>query len=97
MGEIPTNDYLLPGAIKAFNKWYHRGCNIILTTGRPESMRNLTEKQLEYFHLFYDQLVMGLKNHPRVLINDDRKGMLLPPTQEPLAGMKEFPIPTWTD
>ena len=77
MGEIPTNDYLLPGAIKAFNKWYHRGCNIILTTGRPERMRNLTEKQLEYFHLFYDQLVMGLKNHPRVLINDDRKGMLI--------------------
>lgn len=77
MGEIPTNDYLLPGAVKAFNKWYHKGCNIILATGRPESMRSLTEKQLAYFHLFYDQLVMGLKNHPRVLINDDRQGMMI--------------------
>jgi len=72
MGEVPTNNYLLPGVIEAFNKWYHKGCNIILTTGRPESMRELTEKQLSYFHLFYDDLIMGLNNHPRVLINDDR-------------------------
>ena len=77
MGEVPTNNYLLPGATNAFNKWYHKGCNIILTTGRPESMRDLTEKQLSYFHLFYDQLIMGLNNHPRVLINDDRKGSII--------------------
>ena len=77
MGEVPTNNYLLPGATTAFNKWYHKGGNIILTTGRPESMRELTDKQLSYFDLFYDQLIMGLNNHPRVLINDDRDGMLI--------------------
>ena len=93
MGEIPTNNYLLPGAIKAFNKWYHRGCNIILTTGRPESMRELTQKQLAYFHLFYDQLVMGLKNHPRVLINDDRDGMKITAYARTLARNEGIPTP----
>jgi len=77
MGEVPTNNYLLPGATEALNKWYHKGCNIILTTGRPESMRELTDKQLAYFNLFYDKLIMGLNNHPRVLINDDREGMTI--------------------
>jgi len=93
MGEVPTNNYLLPGATEALNKWYHKGCNIILTTGRPESMRELTDKQLAYFNLFYDKLIMGLNNHPRVLINDDREGMMITAHCRTLRRNEGFPSP----
>ena len=61
---------LLPGAIEKFNEWYAAGHNIVITTGRPESMREQTENQLKYRGLFFDQLIMGLKYFPRVVIND---------------------------
>ena len=64
--------YLLPHVKQKFNEWYSKGYNIIITTGRPESMRQLTENQLNYFHLFYDQLIMGIKYYKRVLINDNK-------------------------
>lgn len=46
------------------------GGKIILTTGRKESMRSLTEQQLEGFRFYYDELVMGCNRGPRILIND---------------------------
>jgi hypothetical protein len=46
------------------------GGKIILTTGRKESMRGLTERQLEGLRFYYDELVMGCNRGPRVLIND---------------------------
>ena len=49
---------------------YKKGYNIILTTGRKESLRQVTEKQLSDVGIFYDQLVMGLGGGVRVLIND---------------------------
>lgn len=65
-------EYLLPGVREKFNEWAGKGYNIIITTGRPESMRNFTHAQLEYYNLFYDQLVMGLKYFPRIVINDEK-------------------------
>lgn len=43
---------------------------IVLTTSRPERMREQTKQQLEEVGLRYDQLVMGLNVCSRVLVND---------------------------
>ena len=45
---------------------------IVLVTGRRESMRKNTEKQLSEAGIIYDQLVMGIGGGSRVLINDDK-------------------------
>ena len=61
---------LLPGAFENFLKWHRQGFKIILTTGRPESLRESTETQLRELGIFYNQLVMDCGPGPRVLIND---------------------------
>ena len=63
---------LLPGVIEKINEWDAAGHKIILVTGRKETMRKLTEKQLEDFGIFYDQLVMGINRGERILINDKK-------------------------
>lgn len=65
----------LPGAVQKMNEWNRKGYYIVLTSGRKESMRELTCRQLEAAGLFYDQLVMGLPRGPRVLINDNKPDM----------------------
>jgi len=61
---------LLPGVLEEFKRWDKMGCKIILTTGRKESQRAQTEKQLSELGLFWDYLIMGLGGGCRVLIND---------------------------
>jgi len=61
---------VLPGVHDKINEWERKGYNIILTTGRKESMRKLTEDKLTKSGIFWDQLIMGLGGGPRVLIND---------------------------
>ena len=39
-------------------------------TGRKESLRKQTERQLSEVGIFYDQLVMGVGGGQRYLIND---------------------------
>jgi hypothetical protein len=50
------------------------GHHIVLTTARPESMRDLTVRELEMNDIPYHQLVMGLARGTRVLINDRENG-----------------------
>lgn len=67
---------LLKGTIEKLIEWDKLGYRIILTTGRKESMRKVTERQLSKCGIFYDQLLMGIGGGKRVLINDkkpDRK------------------------
>jgi hydroxymethylpyrimidine pyrophosphatase-like HAD family hydrolase len=61
---------LLEGTIEKLKEWERKGYRIIITTGRKESMRSETVKQLEYFGIFYDLLIMGIGGGCRVLIND---------------------------
>lgn len=61
---------LLPNTIEAINTWDKLGYNIILTTGRKESMRQLTENQLTNLGIVYDQLIMGIGGGTRIIIND---------------------------
>ena len=48
-----------------FNR-YH----LIITTGRKESAREATVKQLQRAGILYDQLIMGFGGGDRILIND---------------------------
>jgi|TARA_R100000479_G_C6335394_1_gene183220 hypothetical protein len=64
------NMIALPGTVQKLWEWESKGYNIILTTGRKESMRDATEKQLRRAGIFWDQLIMGLGPGKRVLIND---------------------------
>ncbi len=61
---------ICPAVLEKFNQWESQGFKIILTTGRPESMRSFTERQLSIRGLFWDQLIMGLGGGIRYLIND---------------------------
>ena len=65
---------LLEGTIEKLIEWDKKGYNIILTTGRRESMRKKTIKELSEIGIFYDQLIMGIGGGVRVLINDKKDG-----------------------
>jgi ribonucleotide monophosphatase NagD (HAD superfamily) len=68
---MKTDDIaILPEAAEKICKWHCQGNKIILTTARPESMRERTIKQLDNAGIMYDQLVMSLTSGCRVLIND---------------------------
>jgi len=64
----------LEGTLQKMKEWDRKGYNIILTTGRRESSRQITEKELSKAGICYDVLVMGLGPYPRVLINDAPEG-----------------------
>lgn len=64
--------YLLDGVKEKLNEWEGKGYKIILTTGRKESMRRITEQVLDRCGVFYDILIMGLGGGPRYLINDEK-------------------------
>ena len=63
---------LLSGTIEKFSEWDAKGHCIILVTGRKESLRKNTERQLSEAGIIYDKLIMGIGGGPRVLINDDK-------------------------
>lgn len=60
----------LPGTLQKLLEWDQKGYNIILTTGRRESLRDITERQLADIGVFYDQLIMGIGGGERWLVND---------------------------
>ena len=73
--EAAKNNYkanLLEGTIEKLLEWERKGYRIILTTGRKESMRPQTIKQLQEVGIVYDYLIMGFGSGPRYLINDRR-------------------------
>lgn len=63
---------LLDGTIEKLAEWELKGYRIILTTGRKESLRYATEKQLRQAGIFYDMLIMGIGGGARYLINDKK-------------------------
>lgn len=71
---------LLDGTIEKLVEWDSKGYNIILVTGRRESLRKKTVECLEEMGIFYDKLIMGLGGGTRVLIND-----LKPSSESPTA------------
>ena len=63
---------VLDGTIEKLLEWDKNGYNIILTTGRKESLRKVTEDQLADAGIFYDTLIMGIGGGTRYLINDKK-------------------------
>jgi hypothetical protein len=62
----------LPNVIETFKSWDKNNFKIILITGRKESTRKYTEEQLGRLGIVYDELIMGLPNGDRVIINDKK-------------------------
>jgi hydroxymethylpyrimidine pyrophosphatase-like HAD family hydrolase len=61
---------VLEGTIDKLIEWDRKGYNLILVTGRRESMRKKTEKQLAEAGITYDKLIMGIGGGQRIIIND---------------------------
>lgn len=58
------------GSADKLAEWHCKGYTIILVTGRPETMREDTVRDLRFYGMIYDQLIMGCGSGPRYLIND---------------------------
>lgn len=67
---ILDDTVLLQGTVGKLEEWDKKGYNIVLMTGRKESMRKKTEESLSNLGIFYDMLIMGVGGGQRVLIND---------------------------
>ncbi len=63
---------ILEGTLEKLMEWDKKGYNIILTTGRKESLRQTTERQLDEVGIFYNHLIMGIGGGARYLINDNK-------------------------
>lgn len=61
---------VLPDVKEKIDQWKNEGHMIILTTARPEYLREHTEKELNQNKLNYDRLIMEIERGPRILIND---------------------------
>jgi len=65
--------------IQHLREQYEQGkVYIILTTSRPEFLREVTEQEMAAHNMPYDQLVMGLPHCKRVVINDFAKSNTYP-------------------
>ncbi len=70
---IQDPDYeleVLPGTKEMMNNWDRKRYYVVITTGRKESTREATVKQLQRSGILYDQLIMGFGGGDRILIND---------------------------
>lgn len=67
-----TQVNVLPNVLENIKQWDKLNYRIILTTGRQESIRKATEEALEKAGIVYSQLIMGIPNGDRVLINDKK-------------------------
>ena len=61
---------MLPGVIEKMTEWDQKGYTVILVTGRRESFREETVKQLTNLGIHFDHLIMSIGSGQRVLIND---------------------------
>ena len=64
---------VLPGTHERLIEWDTKGYYIVITTGRKESARQSTIKQLSRAGIIYDQLIMGFGGGDRILINDRKR------------------------
>ena len=70
---IQNPDYeleVLPGVKEFLYTIDVNSYHLVITTGRKESARESTIKQLQRAGILYDQLIMGFGGGDRILIND---------------------------
>jgi len=63
---------VLPGVHAKLREWDSKRYYVIITTGRKESARQATIKQLQNAGIVYDLLIMGFGGGDRILINDKK-------------------------
>ena len=74
-GQYPNLELeVLPGTHERLVEWDTKGYYIVITTGRKESARESTVKQMRRAGINYDQLIMGFGGGDRILINDRKEG-----------------------
>lgn len=61
---------ILDGTVETILEWDKKGYNIILVSGRRESLREETQIQLNKLGIIYDKLILGIGGGKRILIND---------------------------
>ena len=61
---------VIPTTLEFLEVVKEQGHMIILTTARPEDLREHTIKALDDSKVPYDRLLMGIERGPRYLIND---------------------------
>lgn len=69
----PLTSRALPGVVETMNTWFKEGNHIVLTTARPESLRDLTIQEMDLLGIPFHQLVMGIGRAERILINNKSK------------------------
>jgi mannose-6-phosphate isomerase len=69
---IAKDPIVLKNALESISQWEKLNYKIILITGRKESTRKKTEKQLSDAGIHYDSLIMGITNGDRIIINDKK-------------------------
>ena len=52
---------ILPGVIEKMTEWDQKGYTVILVTGRRESFREETVKQLTNLGIHFDHLIMSIE------------------------------------
>ena len=73
VAKIQNPDYeleVLPGVKEFLYTIDVNSYHLVITTGRKESARESTIKQLQRAGILYDQLIMGFGGGDRILIND---------------------------
>lgn len=71
------NGRKLPG-VEQLSMFHRKGHKIFLLTGRPETYRDITEKQLKDLGIYYDKLIMDAGTGIRILVNDSKPYSSLP-------------------
>lgn len=77
--QFPFNEFdenkveVLPGVAEKFKEWKEADHYIVLTTARPEDMREGTMNQMKLAGIHYHQLIMGIGREERYLINNSEK------------------------
>ena len=66
----PLTSKALPGVVETFTKLFKEGHHIVLTTARPEYMRDTTIQEMGLLGIPFHQLVMGIGRAERILINN---------------------------
>jgi len=67
----PFNSVALPGVVDKMVDWFKKGYHIVLTTARPESLRDDTIQEMDILGIPFHQLVMGIGRAERILINNN--------------------------
>ena len=65
-----THAQVIPSTKRYLQQARDGGHMIILTTARPEELRDHTVHELSVNNIPYDRLIMGIERGPRYLIND---------------------------